>query len=142
MSAASARPSPSGVSLPSIPVSVGELFDKKTILGIKATKIEQPQQRANVVKELALLSEACTVVSDGCSDPGALRALVGELQQINAALWDLENRVRQLSRDGNVGTDFVVAAQQIFSNNDQRARTKRAINELMNSPLIEEKLHA
>jgi hypothetical protein len=134
--------SPPKLESPTVPVSVGELFDKKSILEIKAKKFADPQQLANVLKELAILSKPCAALSKECRDEGTLAVLVGQLQRTNALLWDLENKVRQLSRDQNFGPDFVSAAQQIFSRNDERARTKRAINELMNSLLIEEKNHA
>ena len=127
---------------PTIQVSVGELFDKKTILEIKARKFANPSQRSNVMTELAILSKPCNALSKQCRDPQALTSLVAELQGINLRLWDLENKVRQLSREGDLGQEFVAVAQQIFYNNDERARIKRAINQLMNSLLIEEKYHA
>lgn len=128
--------------LPTVQVSVGELFDKKTILEIKARKLTNPQQLRNVLKELETLSKSSDALSKECDDPNTLAELVAQLQQINARLWDLENKVRQHLRNSNVGVDFVNAAKQIFTGNDERARTKRAINELMHSFLIEEKFHA
>ena len=142
MSSQSARLSLPRSEPPTVPVSVGELFDKKSILEIKAEKFADPQQLANVLKELAILSKPCAALSKDCRDQSTLAVLVGQLRRTNALLWDLENKVRQLSRDQDFGPDFVSAAQQIFSSNDERARTKRAINELMNSLLIEEKNHA
>ena len=142
MSAQSAQVSLPRSEPPTVQVSVGELFDKKSILEIKANKFANPQQLANVMRELAILSKPCDALSKECRDQRTLAALVDELQRINALLWDLENKVRQLSRDSDFGPDFVIAAQQIFHSNDERARTKRAINELMNSLLIEEKSHS
>jgi hypothetical protein len=113
---------------PTIQVSVGELFDKKTILEIKVQKLANPSQRANVMAELAVLAEPCAALSNQSRDPHALAKLVADLLGINSLLWDLENKVRQLSREGRFGQEFVAASQQIFHNNDERARTKRAIN--------------
>jgi hypothetical protein len=124
-----------------IPVSAGELLDKKTILEIKRERLKDAQQRANVERELALLS---AIARDRLGQPefaGALGQLESELRTINETLWDLENTVRAFERGGDFPAAFIDAARSIYAGNDRRASVKRKINLLLGSQLIEEKSH-
>lgn len=123
-----------------IPVSAGELLDKKTILEIKAERIGDAQQLANVQRELALLSAVAAPLLE--SGAGALAQLQAELRDINGQIWDLENAVRAFERAGDFGPDFVRTARTTYATNDRRSAVKRRINLLLNSALIEEKSHA
>ena len=101
-----------------------------------ATRIDDPQKRANVRTELALLKTArqrVAVADDAIAD------LKSELQRINESLWETEDRLRDCERDKNFGPDFVELARSVYRTNDQRSAVKRAINELAGSAIIEEK---
>lgn len=124
-----------------VPVSVGELFDKITILQIKRERMNNAQQLANVRRELALLEETAATL-DAAAVRAQLDALVAQLLAVNSTLWDLENRVRALARAADHGPDFVASAQSIYDNNDKRAAVKRRINELLGSAIVEEKDHS
>lgn len=120
-----------------VPVAVGELFDKITILRIKTRRLTNPDALANVRRELeALETEAAKVPA---SD--ALTALVGELQAINDGLWDVEDGKRAHEREGRFDADFIALARRVYKENDQRAAIKRRINDLTGSTLVEEKSH-
>ncbi len=120
-----------------IPVSVGELFDKITILRIKAARLSEAGQLENVRRELAELEAAAVAVPK--SDP--LDALVDRLQAINDALWDVEDGKRAHEREGRFDAAFIELARRVYRENDQRAAVKREINRLTGSALIEEKSH-
>lgn len=124
-----------------VPVSAGELFDKKSILEIKQDRMRDPAQLANVRRELALLGEIAGRLDTAPVAP-ALADLQAQLFAVNATLWDLENQVRALARAGDHGPAFVAAAQSIYDNNDRRAALKREINGLLGSALVEEKDHS
>ena len=124
-----------------IPVSAGELLDKKTILEIKQQRIGDPAQRANVERELQLLASIAQKLSAESGQAGPLAQLEGELRGVNSELWDLENRVRAFERNGVFDADFVASARQIYAGNDRRAAIKRRINLLLNSSIVEEKSH-
>jgi hypothetical protein len=124
-----------------LPVSAGELFDKKTILAIKRERMRDAQQLANVARELALLEEIAGKL-DTAAVTTQLAQLEADLLAVNSTLWDLENRVRALARAGDHGPAFVQTAQSIYDNNDRRAAIKRRINELLGSALVEEKDHS
>jgi hypothetical protein len=123
-----------------VPVSVGELFDKKSILEIKRERMTDPQQLANVARELGLL-EGIVAKLETAAVQGPLDALAAELLAVNSTLWDLENRVRALARAGDEGPAFAQAARSIYAGNDRRAAVKRGINQLLGSALVEEKDH-
>jgi hypothetical protein len=124
-----------------IPVAAGELFDKKTILQIKRERIASSEQRANVERELALLTEVADGVASSTARRAELDALEAQLRGINEQLWDLENTVRACERDSRFDEAFVRSARSIYAGNDRRAAVKRQINLLLGSPLIEEKSH-
>lgn len=120
-----------------IPVAVGELFDKITILRIKAARLSDAGQLANVGRELAELEAVAADV------PGSdeLDGLVGRLQAINDALWDVEDGKRAHEREGRFDADFIELARRVYRENDQRAAVKREINRVTGSALVEEKSH-
>ena len=122
--------------LPWIPVSWGELLDRISILELKAARIDDLRRRRNVERELALLrgvQERATAL------PADIVTLAGELASINARLWDIEDDIRRLDREGEFGPGFVALAQAVYRTNDQRAALKRRIDALMGSALVEEK---
>jgi predicted nucleic acid-binding Zn-ribbon protein len=122
--------------MPTIEVSWGELVDKITILEIKQQRLTSPQAVANVRKELAALSRAYEALSPA---PAALEGLKRDLKSINEMLWDIENRTRAKEAAKTFDKEFIELTRSVYLNNDERARIKRAINELLNSGLIEEK---
>ena len=72
-----------------IPVSVGELIDKITILEIKQEKIQDTNKLANVSKELLLLKSIFHNVTQE-----EIKPLIVELKNINLLLWDIEDKKR------------------------------------------------
>jgi Family of unknown function (DUF6165) len=122
-----------------IEISPGELIDKLTILEIKSRRISDAAKLEHVRRELNLLSAA----RDRAIRPsGELIRLTAELQQVNEALWDVEDRLRVCEREQDFGAPFVELARSVYRHNDQRALLKRRINDLLGSTLIEEKSYA
>lgn len=120
-----------------VPVSVGELFDKITILRIKAERIGDAAKEANVRREL----EALEAVAQAVPGSAGLDALIAELHAINAGLWDVEDGKRRHEREGRFDAAFIELARRVYKENDQRAAIKRRINDLTGSALVEEKSH-
>ena len=118
------------------PISIGELIDKITILEIKGERIAHRDKAANVSKELALLRAIKTKA--GLNDP-AIDGLAHELRSVNAALWDIEDEIRELEARQDFGARFVELARGVYLNNDRRARIKQRINAAFGSDIIEEK---
>lgn len=119
-----------------VPVSVGELLDKITILEIKLERIRDPGKRANVRRELDLLRMAR---AESLPSSPELVALTAELRAINQRLWDIENGVRDCDAAGDFGDRFVALARSVYTANDERSAIKRRINEVRGSAIVEEK---
>ena len=122
-----------------VPISVGELVDKVTILEIKSEKIEDAGKRTNIRREL----DALTAVLEPlvAATPG-IAPLKAELRTINETLWRIEDDIRDCERQRDFGPRFIELARSVYQTNDQRAATKRKIDELMGSDIVEEKSYA
>jgi len=118
-----------------VPVSWGELVDKITILQIKSDRMRDAQKLANVRKELALLTEK---LGSHSSNAEVVR-LTGELYGVNAALWDIEDDIRECENAGDFGEKFIALARSVYIRNDRRAELKRDVNTVLGSELVEEK---
>ena len=118
-------------------ISVGELFDKITILNIKIKKIEDQQKLKNILKELNTLNEQVTNID--IPDKLLLDEQVKKLQSINEKLWDIENLKRECEANKDFGENFIKLSRDVHFKNDIRAEIKKEINLLSNSIIVEEK---
>ncbi len=123
-----------------VPVAMGELIDKITILRLKASRLQRPEALDNVRRELKTLEEllaqtdaARTLISD------QLSALTNELQMINTKLWDVEDGLRLLETEQQFDKKFIQLARSVYQLNDHRSAIKRQINICCGSDLMEEK---
>jgi predicted nucleic acid-binding Zn-ribbon protein len=117
----------------SIPVSLGELVDKITILRIKARHL-QGDALAHVEQELELLQQA--LVATGVTLEPSLES---QLLEVNRQLWEIEDAIRDQERQRCFEQAFVDLARAVYRTNDRRAALKREINERYGSTLIEQK---
>ena len=119
-----------------IPISYGELIDKITILEIKFARIDEPAKRANVERELAVLTDAWRKA--GVSS-GSIEQERQRLKATNERLWDIEDAIRDKEAAKTFDEEFTLLARSVYLTNDERAALKRIINERLGSALIEEK---
>jgi hypothetical protein len=117
-----------------VPVSVGELVDKITILEIKCDRLKDPAKLINVKTELLELMGAL-----GKLELPDLSSQFSALREVNGALWDIEDFKRSCEKSQNFGQDFVDAARQVYIKNDKRAQIKKEINAMCGSSIVEEK---
>jgi hypothetical protein len=122
-----------------VPISPGELIDKITILEIKSQRMNEPAKLRNVRTELAMLNETWSASPFSATDIGdEWRGL----REVNAALWDIEDDIRDKERDGQFDARFIELARAVYVTNDERAAIKRRINTKLGSMLVEEKSYA
>lgn len=122
-----------------VAVSWGELLDKISILEIKRARLSDPAQRANVEREYETLCRARdAALPEGADIAGDCEAL----RQVNEALWDIEDSIRDCERERRFDDSFVALARSVYHTNDERAAIKRRLNEMLGSDLIEEKSYA
>lgn len=119
-----------------IPVSPGELIDKLVILEIKEARITDSEKLKNVSHALELLRR---VMADQVPPSEDLAKQTRALKDVNAALWEIEDEIRLHERRKDFGEGFVELARSVYLKNDERARIKRAIDDLLGSDLVEEK---
>ena len=118
-------------------ISVGELYDKITILNIKLKKINDPNKLKNIKIELnALLEQSNKIV---LKDDEILKKYVQKLQEINEDLWDIENTKRECEANKDFGDIFIKTSRDVHFKNDIRASIKKEINFLSDSKITEEK---
>ena len=118
-----------------IPVSIGELVDKITILKIKL-KFLNGQKKVNVKKEYDLLNDVLKDSSLIVEDD-----LMSDLQRINQKLWDVEDEIRIKELNNDFKKDFIILARSIYKLNDKRSEIKKKINKKYNSIIVEEKIY-
>jgi hypothetical protein len=118
--------------MPHVPVSWGELIDKITILEIKVERLHAPDAVAHARRELELLR-------DVLGAPEGVDAMKAALAAVNGTLWEIEDRIRAKEAAGEFDAEFVALARGVYHNNDERSRIKRAINQKLQSVIIEEK---
>jgi hypothetical protein len=129
--------STSGILL--IPGSVGELFDKISILEIKSERITDTAKVAFVRHELALLRDIAATCGTPSADPAAA---LTELKTVNEALWEIEDSIRDCEREKDFGPRFIELARAVYKTNDRRADLKRALNLIYGSSIVEQKSYA
>jgi hypothetical protein len=122
-----------------VPISVGELVDKVTILEIKSEKIADAGKRENIRRELDALTTVLKPLVAATPDIAPLKT---ELRTINETLWQIEDDIRDCERKRDFGEAFVELARAVYQTNDRRAATKRKIDDLTGSELVEEKSYA
>jgi hypothetical protein len=118
-----------------IEISIGEAFDRLTILKIKSEKIKDEAKLTNVMKEYFYLQNLLSEELDVNEDNDDFKRLL----EINQTLWDVEDLLRQHEEKKDFGSNFVQLARSVYVLNDDRARVKKEINLAYGSQFVEEK---
>ena len=123
-----------------IPVSVGELVDKITILEIKKNKIKEKKKLKRVIMELNLLQkELSKITGKHRASKNEFIKLSAKLAGINQRLWNIENRIRKMEAVNKFGKEFIEKARGVYIYNDKRSEIKNKINKLFGSKIAEVK---
>lgn len=119
--------------LEQIHISIGELWDKFTILLIKKDKINDEDKKKHVMNEIKVLTTNMDKYSYHDHE------LFIELKEINLALWDIEDRLRIKELNQCFDDEFILLARSVYTTNDKRAEIKYKINTLYGSSIFEVK---
>ena len=119
-----------------VPISLGELLDKISILEIKNKKILNKSKNLNIKKELKGLKNVLSGLGINLSETNKLYS---ELYKINLTLWEIEDSIWVLEKNEDFGEKFIELARSVYMTNDQRFEVKNNINKLFNSEYVEEK---
>jgi hypothetical protein len=116
-----------------IPISVGELIDRITILKIKSERISDENKLTMVEKELKLLLEILT----NLDFEKQITSQMIELKEVNETLWEVEDKIREKEKDGEFDEEFISLARRVYKTNDRRNIVKNSINAILNSEFFE-----
>ena len=119
-----------------IPVSVGELIDKITILEIKKIKINDKLKLALIKKEHKYLKDIL-IAKIKLTKP--VKENYSLLKKINLMLWDIEDKKRNAEKNRKFDKTFISLARKVYIYNDKRAEVKSIINNITGSDIIEVK---
>ena len=119
-------------------ISAGELFDKITILEIKKAKISNKEKLNNVEKELLSLNET---VKKYIPNQNNISRYIKDLKSINLKLWDIEDGKRAAEKNKNFNEKFIELSRNVYKFNDERAKIKLTINNILGSNIKEVKSH-
>ena len=121
-----------------VEISIGELFDKLTILEIKMEKIKNNSQLENIRKEWDILNDKSMSILSIFADQSLFKKIY-KLEEINRQLWDIEDWIRDCEREKRFDAEFIQLARSVYVTNDQRSEVKKLINNTTGSDLVEEK---
>lgn len=116
-------------------VSIGELWDKYTILRLKNDKIADVDKLEYVKREIDLLRphlENHPVPPD----------VEDSLYITNGKLWDIEDALRRKEASKVFDEEFIQLARSVYRTNDERCAIKNRINETHDSLVKEVKSYA
>ena len=107
-----------------IPVSIGELIDKLSILHVKSIKITNEEKLVIVNKEFELLYNLSSVYLNSSE----IELLYHQLCNINVKLWDVEDKLRVFESEKKFDQEFIELARKVYYTNEERFRLKNEIN--------------
>lgn len=115
-----------------VPISVGELCDKYTILQIKGEKITNKHKIVNIEKELRYLESIV-------SELNITSDKIINLKLVNEKLWNIEDNIRIKEYNKEFDAEFIELARSVYVTNDLRFEIKNNINKEYNSDIFEVK---
>ena len=117
-----------------VEVSVGELFDKISILEIKKERIKDSDKLIFINSEYEVLKNE---LEKNIKIDGKLEKFFVALKNVNSKLWIIEDEKRKCEKDTNFGEDFIRLSRDVHFLNDTRAKIKLDINNHTGSKIKE-----
>ena len=119
-------------------ISEGELLDKISILEIKLKEIKNPELIKEVDKEYKILNE---IKDNNINFSKEIENLFFDLKNTNIKIWQIENEKRLCEKNSTFDDKFIKLSRDEYFANDQRAKIKSKINDMLNSNIKEVKQH-
>ena len=117
-----------------VEVSVGELFDKISILEIKQEKIKDSESLKFITDEYNVLKAE---LDKNIKTDDNLNGLFNSLKEINSKLWVIEDDKRMCEKNKDFGEKFIKLSRDVHFLNDNRAKIKLEINNYTGSKIKE-----
>ena len=116
-----------------IPVSVGEMIDKLSILQVKKIKVNDEDKLEFINKEFELLYNFSSEYLNNLE----IELIYNKLILVNTNLWDIEDKLRVIEKEKRFEGEFISLARKVYFTNDERFRLKNEINLLTSSEIRE-----
>ena len=117
-------------------IAPGELLDKISILEIKLEKVKDKKSQEKIKKEYKILKEI-EISSIKMTDE--IKNLIQCVKNVNIELWNIEDKLRIYEKNKDFGENFIELARGVYFKNDERAKFKNEINEILGSNIREVK---
>jgi len=112
-------------------ISIGELWDKYTILLLKKKYIKNMEKLKSINLELELLDKNMEKYNYQKNH------MFLNLKNINEQLWEIEDSIRIKELNKEFDTKFIDLARSVYIINDKRGICKQNINDFFCSPIQE-----
>jgi hypothetical protein len=117
-----------------VEVSVGELFDKMSILEIKKDRIKDSEKLKFINDEYEVLKSE---LEKNVKLDEKLEKFFVALKNVNSKLWIIEDDKRKCEKESNFGENFIRLSRDVHFLNDTRAKIKLDINNHSGSKIKE-----
>jgi hypothetical protein len=115
-------------------VSPGELLDKISILEIKILHVVDENKKKKIKTEYNILEK---IKNSSIEFTDEIKNLYLSLKDVNIVLWGIEDKIRVCEKNKDFGKVFIELARNVYFNNDDRARIKLEINNILKSEIVE-----
>ena len=117
-----------------VEVSVGELFDKISILEIKKDRIKDSNKLKFINEEFEVLKSE---LEKNIKIDEKLAKFFTALKNVNSKLWLIEDEKRKCEKESDFGENFIRLSRDVHFLNDTRAKIKLDINNHTGSKIKE-----
>jgi len=116
-----------------VPVSVGEMIDKLSILQVKKNNVKDENKLVFIKKEFELLYNFSSEYLSNLETESIYHRLV----EVNSNLWDVEDKLRIMEKEQKFDDEFISLARKVYFTNDERFTLKNEINLITDSEIRE-----
>ena len=120
-------------------ISEAELLDKIIILEIKLSEIKNVDLLKEINKEYKILTN---IKKNNIQVSDEVKNLYNQLKETNKKIWDIENEKRICEKNSDFKENFIKLSRNEYIENDNRAKIKSKINEILDSNIKEVKQHS
>ena len=107
-----------------VPVSVGEMIDKLSILQVKKNNVKDENKLVFINKEFELLYNFSSEYLSNLETESIYHRLV----EVNSNLWEVEDKLRIMEKEQRFDDEFISLARKVYFTNDERFTLKNEIN--------------
>ena len=116
-----------------VPVSVGEMIDKLSILQVKKNNVKDENKLVFINKEFELLYNFSSEYLSNLETESIYHRLV----EVNSNLWEVEDKLRIMEKEQRFDDEFISLARKVYFTNDERCTLKNKINLITDSEIRE-----